>query len=61
MNDLCSTPSPCTGVCFIDPESTHCVGCARTLDEIQSWGAISDDARRRVLATLAERRARDSR
>jgi predicted Fe-S protein YdhL (DUF1289 family) len=49
--------SPCTGVCRIDPRTDWCAGCLRTLGEIATWRASDDDAKRAVLARLAERRA----
>lgn len=47
--------SPCIGVCRIDPATGWCVGCRRTLDEIASWSALDDRARRDVLARTAKR------
>ncbi len=49
-------PSPCIGVCRIDPASGLCVGCLRTLDEIAAWGALDDDARRGIWRAIAMRR-----
>jgi prolyl-tRNA editing enzyme YbaK/EbsC (Cys-tRNA(Pro) deacylase)/predicted Fe-S protein YdhL (DUF1289 family) len=48
--------SPCTDVCKLDPVDGLCRGCYRTREEIASWSRIGDDARRALLATLAERR-----
>jgi predicted Fe-S protein YdhL (DUF1289 family) len=50
--------SPCTSVCTIDQASGLCAGCARTLDEIASWGGYSDEQKRAVLGRLPARRAR---
>jgi hypothetical protein len=44
--------SPCIKVCQMDPERGLCLGCARTLDEIARWAAMSDEERERVLAEL---------
>ncbi len=49
--------SPCTKVCRIDVASGLCEGCARTLDEIATWGSMSDAARRLVAQQLPARRA----
>jgi predicted Fe-S protein YdhL (DUF1289 family) len=49
--------SPCTQECRLDPAGLACLGCGRTLDEIQHWISMGDEARRRVLAALPERRA----
>ena len=54
-------PSPCVQICIIEPEDGLCVGCARTLDEIAGWGAMSNDERRVVLKGLALRRAQCTR
>lgn len=48
-------PSPCTGVCAIDPVTGWCRGCLRTLDEIAAWGSADDAARRLILARLKDR------
>jgi uncharacterized protein len=48
-------PSPCTGVCAIDPVTQLCRGCRRTLDEIAAWGSADDATRRLILARLKER------
>ncbi|MBQ0935595.1 DUF1289 domain-containing protein [Ideonella paludis] len=50
-------PSPCTGVCRIDPRTALCAGCARSLDEIAAWSRLSDEAKRAVWAELPKRTA----
>lgn len=52
-----SVPSPCIDVCRMDTASGLCEGCLRTLDEIAGWAAATDDAKRLVLAAIAQRRA----
>lgn len=47
--------SPCTGVCVVGDDDL-CEGCARTLDEIAGWLAMSADERAAVTAALTERR-----
>lgn len=49
-------PSPCNGVCRIDPASGWCLGCARTLGEIADWPMLSIREKEAVLRALAERR-----
>jgi len=49
--------SPCISVCVMDRATGLCSGCLRTLDEIASWSALDDDARRAVVAKLPARRA----
>jgi predicted Fe-S protein YdhL (DUF1289 family) len=48
--------SPCTKICTLDPVRNRCLGCARTLDEIARWGAMSDAERSRIMAELPVRR-----
>jgi predicted Fe-S protein YdhL (DUF1289 family) len=54
--DLVETP--CVAVCLMDPQDGLCIGCARTLDEIARWGAMSDAERRAIMAVLPDRRPR---
>ena len=49
--------SPCTKICIIEPDDGLCAGCARTLDEIATWGALSLEARQSIMAALPLRRA----
>ena len=48
--------SPCTQLCTIDPATGWCLGCARSLDEIATWGAASEARQRAILGRLPERR-----
>ena len=52
--------SPCVRVCIVDGASGLCVGCLRTLNEIASWGSLSDAERAAIMAALPERRDRVS-
>jgi len=54
MSDI---ESPCNQVCAIDPASALCVGCGRTLAEIERWRLFTSEERRRIMAELAERLA----
>jgi predicted Fe-S protein YdhL (DUF1289 family) len=47
--------SPCDKVCTVDPVSRLCIGCGRTLAEIEHWAAYSDGERTRIMAELPER------
>ena len=49
--------TPCVKVCRMDPERGLCLGCARTLDEIARWGAMSDEERARIMAALPARQS----
>ena len=39
----------------MDAEQRYCLGCRRTLDEIASWGQMTDAEQRAVLAQLPQR------
>ena len=41
-------PSPCISVCRIDPASSLCEGCLRTIEEIAAWSGMDDAAKRSV-------------
>jgi uncharacterized protein len=47
--------SPCLKVCVMDPASTFCIGCGRTISEIASWSRLSDADKRSVVNALPER------
>ena len=48
--------TPCIGICVMDAETGLCVGCARTLQEIAGWAAMTDGERRRIVLALPARR-----
>ena len=50
-----AVPSPCTSVCRMDERSGWCEGCARTLDEIAAWSAMSDDEKTALWDELSAR------
>jgi uncharacterized protein len=49
--------SPCVKVCTLDVRSGLCLGCGRTIDEIEQWAGMSDEQRKQVMAELPHRRA----
>jgi hypothetical protein len=49
-------PSPCIGVCRLDPATGTCEGCLRTGAEIASWSTIGDLERLAIVQQLRERR-----
>jgi len=49
-------PSPCTGVCRIEPASRLCAGCARTIEEIMAWPTLDTAGRRAVWGRIGQRR-----
>jgi predicted Fe-S protein YdhL (DUF1289 family) len=52
-----SPPSPCLGICLMDPAMRMCRGCLRTIDEIRDWYEASAAEKRAILERLALRRA----
>lgn len=46
--------SPCVRNCCLNDDS-DCLGCFRSIEEIQEW-ALADDPRRRVILDNAQRR-----
>ncbi|MEM6711316.1 MAG: DUF1289 domain-containing protein [Pseudomonadota bacterium] len=50
--------SPCVQVCRIDSLLQLCLGCGRTLDEIGSWGKLTETQRLQVMGQLGDRMAR---
>ena len=55
IGDATPVPSPCVNICKIDPYTSTCHGCRRTLDEIAAWSALSDADKRWVWHQLAGR------
>lgn len=49
--------SPCIRLCRIDPASSLCVGCLRSLDEIARWSAMTPAQQQDVLDALPARKA----
>jgi predicted Fe-S protein YdhL (DUF1289 family) len=49
--------SPCNKVCTVDPISGLCIGCGRSLAEIESWIRYSADERAGIMAELPRRLA----
>jgi predicted Fe-S protein YdhL (DUF1289 family) len=49
--------SPCTKVCAIEPMSGLCLGCGRTLVEIEQWLVFTTSERAEVMAKLPKRLA----
>lgn len=48
--------TPCVKVCIVDPESSLCLGCFRTLPEIGGWSRLSEEERARLMSELPRRR-----
>jgi len=41
----------------MDPQRGLCLGCARSLEEIARWSAMTDPEREKIIAELPARRA----
>ena len=52
-----SKETPCIAVCMIDPGTSLCLGCGRTLPEIARWPRMGTAERQAVMALLAARMA----
>jgi uncharacterized protein len=52
-----SKETPCIAVCMIDPKTSLCFGCGRTLPEIARWHRMETGERQAIMAKLAARMA----
>ncbi|MGE0714693.1 MAG: DUF1289 domain-containing protein [Alphaproteobacteria bacterium] len=52
-------PSPCVGICRLDPDDGLCQGCWRSTAEIAAWPAMDAAGRLALLDELARRRDAD--
>jgi predicted Fe-S protein YdhL (DUF1289 family) len=52
-----SKETPCIAVCIIDPRTSLCLGCGRTLPEIARWHRIEGAERLAIMARLPARMA----
>jgi uncharacterized protein len=57
QTSVANIESPCTKVCTVDPVSRLCVGCGRSLAEIERWLFLTDAERAKIIAELPERLA----
>jgi len=48
-------PSPCTGICRIEPATGWCLGCRRTLNEIADWAMLSARGKAAILEESGQR------
>ncbi len=55
MRETSYPESPCVGLCQLDRERGHCMGCGRTLDEISQWTRMDVDGKRHVIALATAR------
>jgi uncharacterized protein len=52
-----SKETPCIAVCMIDPKTSLCFGCGRTLPEIARWHRLESAERLALMAQLPGRMA----
>jgi hypothetical protein len=52
-----SIETPCIAVCMIDPRTSLCFGCGRTLPEIARWHRMESPERQAVMTQLPARMA----
>ena len=50
-------PSPCLGICIMNPRTRQCRGCLRTVEEIAAWYEATPAEKRALIAMLDARRA----
>lgn len=55
--DPAAAPSPCTGICSLDPATGWCAGCGRTIGEIGEWRDAGEPRKAAILAKLDDRMA----
>ena len=47
--------TPCIAVCLIEPKTSLCFGCGRTLPEIARWGRMGSAERLSIMSELKQR------
>jgi predicted Fe-S protein YdhL (DUF1289 family) len=52
---MAAIETPCDNVCTLDPAAGLCLGCGRSLSEIEQWTAFNDAQRSRVMKELPRR------
>jgi hypothetical protein len=48
--------TPCIAICRIDPDTDICVGCLRTIEEIEFWADMTEEEQSTVVAELKTRK-----
>jgi len=52
---MATIETPCKTICVVDPASSLCLGCGRSLAEIERWIRYSDAERTRIMSELPQR------
>jgi uncharacterized protein len=55
LDQAADLPSPCQSICVMDSHSRWCKGCLRSIDEIATWGQLSDEHKRQIWTQIAWR------
>lgn len=55
-----TVPSPCVGICRLDPVTALCQGCFRTIEEIQAWPELSNSQKLLIWRLVRQRRTSTS-
>ena len=56
MNFVPPAPTtPCVKICVVDPLSSLCIGCGRTVAEIALWPEMGEAERRAIMIDLPQR------
>jgi predicted Fe-S protein YdhL (DUF1289 family) len=55
MTHKAAPASPCVGICLLDPATSYCRGCLRSVAEIASWYEASTTEKHAILARLDQR------
>jgi uncharacterized protein len=48
--------SPCVSICAMDSRTGYCMGCYRTLEEIECWTLYTNEEKRAIRAQIGPRR-----
>lgn len=49
----------CVGICKLNYAQTHCIGCKRSLLEIEQWRDYSKEKKQAIAQELEKRRIQD--
>jgi len=55
MSEELAIESPCISVCAMDDVSGFCMGCYRSLDEIQGWWDLSNTQKKAIVDAASQR------
>ena len=47
--------TPCIKLCKLDPKQQYCIGCKRTIEEIQRWAYMTPAEREKIMKQLLGR------